>query len=69
MDMSDVRFPNVSVQLVGQDGNAFAILGRVIKALRKAEVSQEEIDVFLEEAQSGDYNNLLRVVCEWVDAE
>ena len=27
---------NVKVKLVGEDGNAFAILGKVIKALKRA---------------------------------
>jgi hypothetical protein len=34
---TDVKFPEVDVQLTGQDGNAFAIIGAVQKALRRAE--------------------------------
>ena len=30
------KFPDVNVPLAGEDGNAFAILGRVRKALRRA---------------------------------
>ena len=64
-----VKYPNIVVQLTGQDGNAFAILGRVIKAMRKEGIPQEEIDAFLAEAKSGDYDRLLRTCMEWVDVQ
>ena len=65
--MEEVRYPNVTVELVGQDGNAFAILGRVRQALRRAGVSREEQDAFTAEATSGDYNDLLATCMRWVD--
>ena len=37
----DIRHPDITVQLTGQGGNAFAILGRVARALRTAGVSPE----------------------------
>lgn len=55
------------VRLVGEDGNAFAILGRVMGALRQAGYSAEEIARYRTEATSGDYHHLLRVTLEWVD--
>lgn len=61
------RYPNVKVKLVGEDGNAFAIIGRVTSALRKARVDKEEIDQFREEAMAGDYDELLRACMRWVD--
>ena len=64
-----VKYPNVKVKLVGRDGNAFAILGAVKNALAKAGVSKEERDLFLKEAMSGDYDNLLCTCMEWVDVE
>lgn len=59
----DVKYPDIEVQLTGRDGNAFAILGAVQKALRK-----EGIDAapFMADAMDGDYQHLLRVVQEWV---
>lgn len=60
------KYPEVEVQLTGQDGNAFFILGRVSKALRRAGVSQEEIESFRAEATSGDYDHLLQTVVRWV---
>jgi hypothetical protein len=52
-------FPEVKVKLVGQDGNAFAILGRVQHAMRRAGVAKDDIEAYLKEATSGDYNHLL----------
>ena len=56
-----------TVQLTGQDGNAFAVMGTVQKALKKAGYPKEEVDKYLEESMSGDYNNLLVVAQKWVN--
>ena len=66
MKMADVKFPDVRVKLVGGDGNAFAVLGSVQYALRKAGVSKDERDLFVKEATGGDYDHLLSVVVRWV---
>ena len=63
------RYPEVQVQLSGQDGNAFAILGRTTAALRAAGVAQEEIDAYFAEATSGDYDHLLQTTMAWVNGE
>ncbi len=56
------------VKLIGEDGNAFAILGKVRKALIKAgEV--EKAEQYMEEATAGDYNHLLMVTQKYVDVE
>ncbi|TFG99690.1 hypothetical protein E4H12_01965 [Candidatus Thorarchaeota archaeon] len=60
------KYPNINVKLVGTDGNAFAILANVQHALRKGAVPKEEVDTFLKEAMSGDYNHLLRTCMNWV---
>lgn len=57
---------DVKVQLSGNDGNAFAVMGAVKSALKKAGASKEELDQYLSESMSGDYDNLLRVAMEWV---
>lgn len=64
--MSDIKYPEIEVQLTGTDGNAFAIMGAVSKALRRAEVPQEEIDSYINQSKSGDYDNLLRTAMKWV---
>jgi hypothetical protein len=61
-----VRYPNIEVQLTSSDGNAFAILGKVIAALRAGRVDKAQIEAFETEATAGDYHNLLRVCMTWV---
>lgn len=61
-----VKYPEIEVELIGRDGNAFAILGAVQKELKRAKVPQEEITNFLDEATSGDYDYLLQTVMNWV---
>ncbi|MHA1194190.1 MAG: hypothetical protein ACTSP9_18215 [Promethearchaeota archaeon] len=58
---------NPEVKLVGEDGNAFAILGKVSKALRKAGADKEYVDSYLHKAMDGDYDHLLGVTMEYVD--
>lgn len=65
--MNDIKYPEIEVQLTGEDGNLFAVMGAVIKALRRAGVSNGEIDEFQTEAMSGDYDNLLQTAMRWVD--
>ena len=65
----DVKYPDIYVPLVGEDGNAFAILGRVRSALRQHDVPADKISEFMTEATSGDYNHLLRTVMRWVNTE
>ena len=60
------KYPNIKVKLVGNNGNAFYIMGQVRDALRKNKVSKEEIDRFFEEASSGDYDHLLQTCMDWV---
>ena len=62
-----VKYPDIHVELVGQDGNAFAILGNMQRALRRGGVPKEEIDKFMAEAMSGDYDHLLQTCMAWVD--
>jgi hypothetical protein len=61
------RYPDICVQLSGEDGNAFAILGRTTRALRAAGLDQDEIDQYYAEATSGDYDHLLWTTTRWVD--
>ena len=63
----NVKYPNVRVKLAGEDGNAFAILARVDRAMRDAGIDKAERDTFRDEATSGDYNNLLATVMNWVE--
>lgn len=64
---STEQFPKYDIKVKINDGNAFGILGQVSSALRDAGVSKDERDQYLAEAQSGDYDNLLRVSIKWVN--
>lgn len=65
--MDSVRYPNITVELVGRDGNAFAMLGRVRRALARHGVSIEEIQEFTAEATRKDYDHLLQTTLRWVE--
>ena len=57
---------DVKVKLVGTDGNAFAILGKVSRALKQAgyaELAKE----FTTEAMKGDYDHLLATAMDYVE--
>ena len=56
-----------TVKLIGQDGNACSIMGRVKKALMQAGADKEYVDKYLKEATLGDYDHLLVVSMEYVD--
>ena len=58
-----------TVKLIGQDGNAFAVMGRVKQALKSAGADKEYIDQYISEATSSDYNHLLAVSMEYVNVE
>lgn len=60
--------PKPKLELVGHDGNAFVILGRAIKALRR-EGMEDKIKEFEKEATSGDYNHLLQTCMKYFDVE
>ena len=58
-----------TVKLVGEDGNAFVIMGRTARALRQAGADKEYIEQYHNEAMSGDYDNLLRVTMQYVNVK
>lgn len=55
----------IELSLIGEDGNAFSILGKAQKAMRRAKLPQEQIDQFMAEATAGDYNHLLQTTMRW----
>lgn len=57
------------VKLIGQDGNAFVLLGICQRAARKAKWSEEKWQRVRNEMTSGDYNNLLAKVQEHFDVD
>lgn len=65
----EIKYPEVQVKLVGEDGNAFAIMSRVMAALGRAGVAQTEQETYFAEATSGDYDHLLQVTMSWVSVK
>jgi hypothetical protein len=52
------------LSLSGKDGNAYAILGEARKVAR---INNIDFNPILEEATSGDYNNLLQTMRKYFD--
>jgi hypothetical protein len=65
--MDEPLYPEIEVQLVGLDGNAGAIMGRVAEALRRDGVPRDKINEFRTECMSGDYDHLLQTCMKWVE--
>jgi hypothetical protein len=61
------NLPKPKVKLVGTDGNAFCILGRVTSALKKAGWTKEQTDEFMAEATDGDYDHLLATCMKYAE--
>jgi len=65
--MSDVKYPEIEVDLTSIDGNAFSIMGTVKKALQRGGVSKEEIEKYISESTSGDYDNVIITAMKWIN--
>lgn len=64
------KYPNVTVQLAGQDGNVFNLMDVCQHEARKAGLHADEISQFVEEVTSTDsYNAALRVMLKWFDCK
>lgn len=63
------KYPEVHVQLVGEDGNAFSIIARVTSAMKRAGIAPLMIQAFVSEATTSDYTNLLKTVMLWVNVD
>lgn len=60
---------NPVVKIVGQDGNAYMIIGLCQRAARKAGWPNEKWDAVRKEMMAGDYDNLLIVAMEHFEVE
>lgn len=56
LDVTD--WPKLDFELMGADGNAFAIIGRIQRAARR-EWTADQVKAFTQWATSGDYHNLV----------
>lgn len=62
-------YTNVSVRLINTDGNAFALLGKVRQALRRAKYDTAFIEQFTHDAMAGNYDELLQCIMRYVNVE
>lgn len=61
------NLPRPRIKLSGVDGNAFAIIGCVSKALRTAGWTSSQISAFQREAMSGNYEHLLATCVKYAE--
>jgi hypothetical protein len=61
------KYPDITVELTGHDGNAFAVLGRCRQAATEADFHDDEIATFMAEAMASDYDHLLQTAMLWFD--
>ena len=64
-----VKYPDITVELVGKDGNAFNILAICRRAMKRAHLPESEIEAFITEATNSNYDHLLATVCEYFNVE
>ena len=53
--------------LVAINGNAYSIMGYVRVAMDDANMTNDDIDAYVKDATSSDYNHLVAVSCEMID--
>ena len=59
----------VSVPLIGEDGNAFSIIGRVAKALRRSGQKAAAEEYVERATNTHSYDEMLQVTLEYADDE
>jgi hypothetical protein len=59
--------PRVLCKLVGLDGNAYSIMGRVARAMRHSKWPDAAVAAYHARATAGNYDDLLAVTMEYVD--
>lgn len=53
--------------LIGINGNAYNIMGYVRDAMHDVKMTKDDIDAYIKDATSSDYNHLVAVSCEMID--
>lgn len=72
MDGQGIDFDYIekpTLELSGQDGNAFMIMGLASRTAKRSGWNKARIDQYLKEAKRGDYDHLLRVTMKWFNVE
>lgn len=60
--MENLVGKTVNLELVGLDGNAFALMGAFSRQAKREHWTKTEISTVLDAARSGDYDNLITVL-------
>ena len=68
------KYPECEIELTGIDANAYSIMGAVRRGLKRYLRTEgwdfkdirTELEAYVEESTSGDYDNLLRTAFRWV---
>lgn len=57
------------LKLLGEDGNAFSIIGRARRAGRSAGWTPEQLQAMCDEAMSGDYDHVLQTMFKYFEVK
>lgn len=61
-----IKYPEIGLRRSETEGNAFALVGAVRRALLNAGVPRRMVEEFTAQAASGDYDKALQVCMTWV---
>jgi hypothetical protein len=65
-----MKYPEITVKLIGENGNVFNIIGLVSRALKRGKVPASEVSKFQNDAfSSPSYDAVLQLCMEWVEVE
>ena len=64
---NSIKHPDITVRLVGQDGNIFNLMGIIARALRKNGYGDEVNNFIAEVTSSESYHEALAVMMQWVN--
>lgn len=68
--MTEIKHPEITVKLIGTDGNVFNLIGLCIRAMKLADLDKVERDLFISEVlNSKSYEQALATMLEWFDIE
>ncbi len=67
---NEVKYPQITVQLVGQDGNVFNLIGIIRRAMRREGLDAKAVSDFTEEVMNQkSYTDALGVMMRTVNVE
>lgn len=58
------------IQLVGEDGNIFAIIGKCRRQMKQMGATPQEVEAFqLQVSKAGSYDEALNIVSDWFEVQ